>query len=158
MNNKEARAFALEIFDKLEDVLKKDFLLVHSEKVGLMADFIASHLNINNDIFIIAGWLHDIGSAIEDDNHAEHSISILEKRNIFIDPTLKDCILNHGNEGVPKTIEGKIFQLADKLSIFDLETIKVFINQGGIPMKNDYIEFLKTLSDKALFLLNRDLK
>ena len=40
---------------------------------------------------------------------------------------IEDCILNHGSSSKPKTQEGKIFQLADKLSIFYPEFVKQLI-------------------------------
>lgn len=150
-----ARKLAVEIINKLDDQSRKDFLLIHSEKVGLIANLLAMSVNKQNDLFVVAGWLHDIGNIIDNKNHAKHSLTVLKERGIDVDEVLKDCILNHGDKNEAKTLEGKIFQIADKLSIFDIDTIELFIKHGGLPMEKDYISFLRMLSESSLVLLEK---
>ena len=149
----EAKKIALDIFAKIESVDSREFLLIHSDKVGKVAKMIARELKINDEIFEIAGWVHDIGYLNNFENHADFTIPILKEIGYDSDEILEDCILNHGNGKNPKTIEGKIFQLADKLSIFDVDIIENILKKGGFPIKNDDINFLKMMSKKAFKLL-----
>lgn len=150
-----ARKLAIETISKLDDKSRKDFLLIHSEKVGLVANLLAKSVNMQNDVFMVAGWLHDIGNIIDNENHAKHSLTVLKEKGINVDGVLKDCILNHGDKNEAKTLEGRIFQIADKLSIFDIDTIEVFIKFGGLPMNKDYISFLRKLTETALVSLEK---
>ena len=150
-----AKKLAIETISKLDDKSRKDFLLIHSEKVGLVANLLAKSVNMQNDVFMVAGWLHDIGNIIDNENHAKHSLTVLKEKGINVDGVLKDCILNHGDKNEAKTLEGRIFQIADKLSIFDIYTIEVFIKFGGLPMNKDYISFLRKLTETALVSLEK---
>ncbi len=47
----------------------------------------------------------------------------------------------------------KFFQVADKLSVFDIDTIEVFIRHGGMLMDKNVIRFLKTFSESVMVLL-----
>ena len=88
-----------------------------------------NNTNLNKEIFIIAGWLHDLGKIIDKPNHHIESLKFLneflelhdkyKKWNI----ELKDCILNHRTEMEPKTLYGKIFQIADKVALLDKDWI-----------------------------------
>jgi hypothetical protein len=70
-----------------------------------------------------------------------------------VNKELKDCILNHGSNKNPDTIEGKIFQIADKLSFFDKDIIELLFKQGTFPPSQADIDFLKTTSERACKLL-----
>lgn len=153
LNLSGAKQIALNISKKIEPIDHRDFFLVHSEKVGKVAKMIAQKIGINNNVFEIAGWVHDIGYAKDFENHAIHAIPILQELGYEVDEILKDCILNHGNGKNPETIEGKIFQLADKFSIFDSDIIEVILKHGSFPLKADDINFLKMMSKKAFKLL-----
>lgn len=131
----------------------KDFFLVHSEKVGQMANLIAEVLDISNEVFEIAGRVHDIGYAKDFEKHADYAIPLLEELGYQCDDILKDCIIHHWWSTIPDSIEWKIFQLADKLSIFDLQTIKVVLKEDWIPIKSDNIIFLQNMANKACKLL-----
>jgi putative nucleotidyltransferase with HDIG domain len=148
----EAKKIALDIFSKIEPIEHREFLLIHSKKVGKVAAMIARELSIKDEIFEIAGWIHDIGYSKSFENHADFTIPILEEIGYDLDETIRDCILNHGNGKNPKKTEGKIFQLADKLSIFDEDIIKNMLKNGGFPIKDDDINFLKMMSENALKL------
>ncbi len=78
-------------------------------KIGVMVDFLSLKVGIKSDIFKVAGWLHDIGNIIDNDNYAKHSMMVLEERGVKVNNVLKDCILNHGAKSDAKTKEGKIF-------------------------------------------------
>ena len=149
----EARKITTNVFAKIDSVERREFLLIHSEKVGKVAKMIAQELKISDDIFEIAGWVHDIGYLNNFENHADFAIPILKEMGYELNEALEDCILNHGNGKNPKTIEGKIFQVADKLSIFDAEIIESMLKNGSFPLKNDDINFLKMMSENALKLV-----
>ncbi len=62
------------------------------------------------------------GKTIANNNHAELSLGIIEK-DFLLDDIDRDCILNHGTSGNPKTEEGKFFRYADGLSVFTSDLI-----------------------------------
>ncbi len=74
----------------------------------------------------IAAWLHDVGYVLQKENHAKYSLEMCEQY-FIINNNLRDCILNHGRKSNPKTKEGKVIQLADKLSLFYPKFRKKFI-------------------------------
>jgi HD superfamily phosphodiesterase len=154
LNLANAKQIALDMSLKINPIDRREFLLVHSEKVGIIAKIIAQKLHINNEILEIAGWVHDVGYIKNVENHADFAIPVLQELGYETDDILEDCILNHGNGKNPRTIEGKIFQLSDKLSIFDYDTIEIFLKHGDFPLKLDDINFLKMMSEKAIELLN----
>jgi HD superfamily phosphodiesterase len=149
----EARKTAMDVFEKIDSVELREFLLIHSEKVGKVAKIIARKMEINDEMFEIAGWVHDIGYLKNFENHADFTIPILKEMGYELNEVLEDCILNHGNGKSPKTIEGKIFQVADKLSIFDADIIENMLKNEGLPLKDDDINFLKMMSENALKLV-----
>jgi hypothetical protein len=87
------------------------------------------------------------------EHHAEYTIPMLSNLWYEIDNKLEDCILNHGNNKTPTTLEGNIFQIADKLSIFDADIIELFLKYENFPMKKDGLDFLKTMAEKSFKLL-----
>lgn len=153
LNVSEAKQIAKDIAKKISPPDNRDFFLVHSKKVGKVAQLIGQKIWIDSDVFIIAGWIHDIGYSKNLENHPDFAIPILHELWYDIDDTLKDCIVNHGNKKIPHTPEGKIFQLADKLSIFDYEIIEVILKHSTFPLKNDDIDFLKRMSENCFKLL-----
>jgi len=155
LNLSEARQIALKISKNIEPIDQRDFFLVHSEKAGRVAKMIAQKIGIDNNIVEIAGWVHDIGYSKDFENHADYAIPILKELGYEVNDTLKDCILNHGNRKSPQTIEGKIFQLADKFSIFDSDVIEVILKHGNFPLKADDVNFLKMMSEKTFQLLKK---
>ncbi|OGI36031.1 MAG: hypothetical protein A2259_01755 [Candidatus Moranbacteria bacterium RIFOXYA2_FULL_43_15] len=149
----EAKKIALDIFTKADLIDRGEFLLVHSEKVSRVARMIAQKLEISDEVFEIAGWVHDIGYAKDFENHADFAIPTLKELGYGVSDILEDCILNHGNGKSPKTTEGKIFQVADKLSIFDADIIEGILKNGSFPLRDDDINFLKMMSENALKLV-----
>ncbi len=85
--------------------------------------------NLDKDIFYIAGWIHDIGKKVDEDNHQIVGIDYMEsflKTNpqfAHMKEFIADCIAQHRNNGNPKTIYGKIFQIADKVSLHKKEWV-----------------------------------
>lgn len=153
MDKEEAKKIALDILKKVNPPSLADFLAIHSEKVGSLAKIIAQKLEVDSGVLEIAGWIHDIGYSKSVENHAEYAIPVLRKLGYEADEILEDCILNHGNGKNPKTIEGKIFQIADKLSIFDLDTIESMLKHGTFPLKKDDVGILKKMSEKSFELV-----
>ncbi len=149
----EAKKTALDVFAKIDSVELREFLLIHSEKVGKVAKIIAQKMKINYEMLEIAGWVHDMGYLKNFENHADFTIPILREMGYELNEILEDCILNHGNGKNPKTIEGRIFQVADKLSIFDADIIENMLKNEGLPLKDDDINFLKMMSENALKLV-----
>jgi HD superfamily phosphodiesterase len=98
------------------------------ERIGIhsmcvIEDCIAAAPHLDQDVFIIAGWIHDIGRKIDKDTHHELSISFLKlfleqcPEYLHLEETLEDCIRNHRTGKMPQTEHGKIFQQADKTSL-----------------------------------------
>lgn len=152
LTSSEAKRIAMDVFAKIESEYQ-EFLIIHSEKVGKVAKMIVQKVKVNEDMLEIAGWVHDIGYLKDFENHADFTIPILKEMGYELNEILEDCILNHGNGKNPKTIEGKIFQVADKLSIFDIEIIESMLKNGSFPLEDDDIDFLKMMSENALKLV-----
>jgi len=98
-------------------------MLIHSECVIEACVNMVKNTNLNKDIFIIAGWVHDMGKKEDKENHHEESIPFLHK---FLEQNpeykdlkeeLEDCVLNHRSKGKPKTIYGLVFKAADKVAL-----------------------------------------
>jgi len=153
---KTAERFAREIFGKFKDKEEKEFRLVHPVLVSETALILAKKINqkVDLDVLRIAAWVHDVGYSIESKNHAEHSLAILEKK-FEIDKVLRDCVLNHGSEAKPTTLEGRIIQLADKAFILDKELLKLILKSSKEKIDPEYIDFIKKMSVKLADLLDR---
>ena len=86
--------------------------------------------DLNKQIFIVAGWIHDLGKLIDKPNHHIESLKFLNEflelypKYEGINEEIKDCILNHRTNGEPKTIYGEIFKLADKVSLRNKDWIQ----------------------------------
>lgn len=117
--------------NKVNDSKLKSFLLVHSSNVSKTAGMLGKLQSLDINLLRIAGFVHDLGYSIEEENHAQHSLELLEQSGYDLTETLKDCILNHGAGFKPLTEEGKVFQIADKLSIVDFNILSVFLDNGS---------------------------
>ena len=133
-------------------MINKDYLM---RIVDQLAKVIANKLNIYDEIFEIAGRVHDIGYCRDKRNHAEHSLKLLKERGYEVDEVLADCILNHGNAKSPTTTEGRIFQLADKLSIFDEDILEILIKNTDFPYEKEAVDFLKEMAEKTFRMLEK---
>ena len=148
----EAKEFSKNFINKISNDESRQFQILHSKHVAEIALILAMNKNVDKEILEIAGYVHDIGYAIEEKNHAEHSLEILEKE-FEINDKLKDCILNHGNSGKPLTEEGKIVQIADKVSLFNPETISLILRLNKNKIKKEDINFIKMMADHAINML-----
>ena len=105
LNVKEAEKICKENLSKIKD---GNLHVIHSKLVGDTALILSKGKQLNENLLKIAAWVHDIGYSIDSENHAEHSVEILEKRGYEVNKILRDCVLNHGASKNPKTNEGKI--------------------------------------------------
>ena len=148
-----AKEISTEYLNKVEDKRLREFLLIHSSKVAKISALMGKVKKLDIESLEIAGFVHDIGYFINEENHPKNSLDILEKENFEIDEKLKDCVLNHGANDKPQTEEGKIFQIADKISILDQETLSIFLNDN--PLTNEEKKFLEMMLSKASMFLSR---
>lgn len=132
LSEKNARIFAREIFLTSGD-LKDQFHYVHTKNVVNIVSYISKKFKLNIDKMQAIAWVHDIGYSLNNKlDHCENSLKLLRERNILLDEIEEDCIKNHSSSKNPKTIEGKLFQIANKLSIFDPDLIEVLLKQESI--------------------------
>lgn len=116
--------------DFFEKVWNDEKIKIHSECVIEACINMSINTELNKDIFIIAGWIHDIGRKSDKGTHHILSINFLKdflKENpefIKIQKEIEDCILNHRTEGNPKTIYGLIFKCADKVALHNNKWIE----------------------------------
>lgn len=152
---KKSEEICKKTYEKIKDPFDKEFHIIHSKKVGEMAVVLSefTDTNLKKDFFLIVGWIHDIGYVIDVPTHPEQSIKILEQEGFEVDEVMKDCILNHTTTGNPKTKEGKIVQLADKLSIFDEDTVRIYLRNNKNKIKEEDIQFFENMSKNAVNLL-----
>ena len=87
-----AETLAIQKFQQIESEEDREFRIAHAKTVGETAIILAEGKNLDNNILLIAGWIHDIGSIISQDNHAVHSLDMLIKEDYEISAKLKDCI------------------------------------------------------------------
>lgn len=74
-------------------------------------------------VFILAGWLHDMGKLIDKEKHHQESLKFVKKfmdkhpeYNEYTD-LVEDCVVNHRSTGTPSSAYARIFQLADKIAL-----------------------------------------
>ena len=130
---KQSEKLAVAYFRKLKRFYK-GWYYIHSKYVGKAA--LDINPKLDKEIMQICGWLHDTGKTIKDAGHAKRSAIIAEKflKGKIAEEKLEiilDCISNHGSSGKPKTIEGKVFQRADKLAIFYPE-VRKFLRKAKV--------------------------
>ena len=113
-----------------EKVWNDEKIKIHSECVIESCMNISENTDLNKNVFIIAGWIHDIGRKINKDEHHVLSINFLKDflieypEFVEIEDELRDCILNHRIDGCPKTIYGLIFKCADKVALHNTKWLK----------------------------------
>jgi len=148
-----AEKFAKKVFSRCKNSEDTNFYITHSRAVSEAAVILASRKKVDKDVLKIAGWVHDVGSIVNRENHAIHSIELLEKEGYILSEKLTDCILNHGRSKNPRTAEGKIFQIADKASVFRPELLRLVIDsKGSVVVKKD-LDFLEMCASRATSLL-----
>ena len=137
---------------KIKDKDQKRFIFNHVEAVVETSKLLAKYTEADVKTLEIAGWVHDIGKSADREPHAEESLKILEK-DFFVSEILKDCILNHGYLKHPKTIEGKILQSADKISILDRKILPIFLKNQNKSFNLDYLDMLEKITSQSMSLL-----
>ena len=145
---KNAKLIAEKYFKRHKEKEGRDFAKVHSGAVAEIAVVLAKKFKADASSVEISGWVHDIGSTVERNNHAVHSLDLLEKEGFEISALVRDCILNHRTNGQPKSQEAKILQMADKLSILSIPVLKILFSQKSISPYD--IEFIDKMTSGAL--------
>jgi putative nucleotidyltransferase with HDIG domain len=148
-----AKKLALEYFKKYKEKVEGDFALIHTEAVAQIAVLLAKKFNLNTEIVEGCAWVHDIGYLISKENHAEHSVEILEENGFEITPIMRDCIVNHGTDGKPESGEAKVLQMADKLSILSIPVLEILFNQDKILSAD--IKFIEKMTGGAISFLKK---
>ena len=129
-----------------------EFFYVHTKGVVEVARLLAKKEKIDIKKIESCAWVHDIGYYLEQEGHAKKGIELLKKEGIKIDEILKDCVLNHGNSGNPTTKEGKIMQIADKISIMNKDFLEILLNNK---IGKEEIDFIKMMFDKSIKMLEK---
>lgn len=153
LTEESAKKFALRIYGKMKAGVEKRFIVQHTKGIVKTSVNLAKGKKVDLESLKIACWLHDIGRTVDVEGHAEISINLAEEKFGNLNQIMLDCILNHGSSKNPETREGKIMQLADKLSIMnDFKLFKIIFakekyKDKSISMVNmvskDLIEVLK---------------
>jgi putative nucleotidyltransferase with HDIG domain len=154
LNIETAKKLSKEYIRKIQDKDQRRFIKAHTKAVVKTAKLLAKGTDADFELLEIAGWLHDIGKAAADDNHAEAGVRILEE-NYEVDETLRDCILNHGVKKEPKTLEGNILRTADKVSLIDSNILPIFLKNINKKTTEDATNMLKNMLAQAGELLEK---
>jgi HD superfamily phosphohydrolase YqeK len=153
LTEQSAELFAKELFSKMKGVEKR-FITQHTKGIVKTSVNLAKGKKVDLNSLKTAGWLHDIGRTVSIENHAQISVKLAEERFGPLNKVVKDCILNHGSSKDPETAEGKIIQLADKLSIMnDFRLFKIIFAKEKYKEKS--LEMVKMVADDLLEVLKR---
>jgi len=152
---KEAYKLNNKYFKKVKDKASREFHILHSKDLIQTTAILSKGKNVDKNILQIASLIHDIGYSVNAKDHPKHSIAILEKEGYMLNNKLKDCILNHSSVASPLTTEGKIFQMADKINIFNPIIISILVKYNKNKIKSEDLDFLKSMSDKAINYLKK---
>lgn len=152
--------------------------LTHTLEVAQIARTIARSLRLNEDLTEAIALGHDLGhtpfghlgeSDLNDVvpggfRHNEQSVRIVEKlekngKGLNLTKEVRDGILNHRGSGTPKTPEGKIVQLSDKIAYINHD-IDDAVRAGMISpddLPRDCVEVLGDTFKKRINCLIRDI-
>lgn len=131
-----------------------EFFFAHTQGVVEAVKLLSQRFELDRNKMISLAWVHDIGYFSNDaENHAENSLKLLNDERIDLTREDKDCILNHGIGKNPLSKEGKIMQIADKISIVNKYFLKVLISNKQI--KKDEIDFVKMMYEKAIEMFEK---
>ena len=90
---------------------------IHNKAVIQACLGMIEETNLIPDVFIIAGWIHDMGKIINKEDHHIKSLIYLDKfikenpkYNVYYD-FIKDCIIHHRSDSKSLTIYGRVFQI-----------------------------------------------
>ena len=117
---------------------------------------LAEDKKVDRELIIIAGWLHDMGKIMELENHAQHSLEVLEKNGFEVSKKLRDCIINHGSNGNPECEEAKLIQFADKISILHPELVKILVKYSFKKTNSEKekdLDFIRKLLNQCIDVL-----
>jgi hypothetical protein len=129
--------------------LENEFLFSHAKSVVEVIEILSKILKLNKNEMSIRAWVQDIGHSVNNFKpHQENSIELLNKEGITLSKTDLDCILNHVRGGSPETIEGKAMQIADKLSILNIDFLKMILSNGKI--EQNEMDFAKSMSKGSI--------
>jgi len=143
---KEAEKFAKKVFGGKYKGIDLKLNMLHCKSVLKCCLALSKGMNVDIASLKTAAWLHDIGRVESKEAHAAKSVEMAEKEFGNLDFTIKDCILNHGSSENPETTEGRIFQLADKMSIMLPEAFIFYARQD----KEGALKLLKKSTDKFI--------
>lgn len=119
LTKESAKKFVFEEFAKMKPSVEKKFLVQHTKGVVKTALKLAKNKKVDKKSLEIACWLHDVARSIQSENHAQLGVKMVKDKFGKINSIIEDCIVNHGSSKDPQTEEGKIIQVADKLSIMN---------------------------------------
>ncbi len=130
-----------------------DFFFAHTQGVVSAVKILSKRFKLNEDKMVSRAWVHDIGYFLNDmQNHADNSLKILKEEEIYLDEVDEDCILNHGNGKNPYSREGKIMQIADKISILNEDFLEILLSKKKVT--SEETNFIKMMCEKAILMLN----
>ena len=92
-------------------------VLLHSIEVAYLAEALASELGLNSQVAKKAGFLHDIGKAVDqqiEGSHTNIGIKILEK--FGVEKEVIDAMKSHHEEYPYESPEAVVVQVADQIS------------------------------------------
>ena len=92
-------------------------VLLHSMEVALLAEAVANEIGADAKVCKIAGLLHDIGKALDQQvsgSHVQIGMKILEK--FGVDKEIIDAMKSHHEEYPPESLEAVIVKVADQIS------------------------------------------
>jgi len=113
------RHVAKKFFDEHEGTEK---LEMHCDCVIECCCGMAKETDLNQEVFVVAGWLHDLGKEADAEKHHELGVRIFQEflqqypQYDSLKMEIEDCILHHRRSGEPQTIYGMIFRAADKVA------------------------------------------
>lgn len=118
-------------------------VLLHSIETAFLTQGLAEEIGANPQVAKKAGFLHDIGKAVDhqvEGSHVEIGMKILEK--FDIDPEVIKAMKSHHEDYAPENLEAVLVQCADAISGA----------RPGARKENldDYLKRLKDLEDLAL--------
>jgi HD superfamily phosphodiesterase len=159
LTTESAEKFFKDSIKGMNSGFEKKFLIQHTKdvlKTSLNLAKIKKNKNLDINSLKIACWLHDIGRTIKIEGHAEISLRLTEENfsKDSINNVIKDCVLNHSSSKFPETEEGKIMQLADKLSILnDFKLFKLIFSKEKY--KEESIKMVEYVSKDLIEVLKR---
>lgn len=129
------------------------FFFAHTKGVVSSVKILSKRFHLNVNKMISLAWVHDIGYFLSNSkNHAENSLKLLEEENISLTKDEKDCLLNHGTDKHPFSKEGKIMQIADKISIINEDFLEILLSKKD---PTEEVSFVKMMQEKSIDSLNK---